>query len=132
MTPYPVSLVYGATKAGFHSYTQSLRVRLQDTPVRVFELLAPSAKTPLIEQFIADMKESSLKESNQVRRSATACGSGLYQTHAVPVQSIHAAITVLLLFPQTFFLGNLLNAAGFLLLSLALIWLKHPWLTNSR
>ncbi|MBC8085504.1 MAG: hypothetical protein H7Z21_20080 [Hymenobacter sp.] len=58
------------------------------------------------------------------------------------------AVAALLLFPQTFFLGNLLNAAGFLLLAalalrtgnlrlaatelavlllpLALIWLKHP------
>ena len=58
------------------------------------------------------------------------------------------AVAGLLLFPQTFFLGNLLNAAGFLLLlalalrtgnlrlaatglaimllPLALIWLKHP------
>ena len=58
------------------------------------------------------------------------------------------AVAGLLLFPQTFFLGNLLNAAGFLLLAglalrtgnlrlaatelailllpLVLIWLKHP------
>ena len=58
------------------------------------------------------------------------------------------AATALLLFPHTFFLGNLLHAAGFLLLAalslrtgnlrlaatelailllpLALIWLKHP------
>lgn len=58
------------------------------------------------------------------------------------------AVAALLLFPQTFFLGNLLSAAGFLLLAalalrtgnlrlaateltvlllpLALIWLKHP------
>lgn len=64
LTPYPVSPVYGATKAGLRSYTQSLRVQLQETPVKVFELVAPSAKTPLIEQFTADMKESSLKESD--------------------------------------------------------------------
>lgn len=58
------------------------------------------------------------------------------------------AVAALLLFPQTFLLGNLLNAAGFLLLAalalhagnlrlaatelavlllpLALIWLRHP------
>lgn len=64
LTPYPVSPVYGATKAGLRSYTQSLRVQLQNTPVRVFELVAPSAKTPLIEQFTADMKESGIKESD--------------------------------------------------------------------
>ncbi len=64
LTPYPVSPVYGATKAGLHSYTQSLRVQLRDTPVKVFELLAPSAKTPLIEQFNADFKGSGVKESD--------------------------------------------------------------------
>ena len=64
LTPYPVSPVYGASKAGLHSYTQSLRVQLQDTPVRVFELLAPSAKTPLIDQFAADFKGSGVKESD--------------------------------------------------------------------
>lgn len=56
--------IYGASKSGLHSYTQSLRVQLQDTPVRVFELLAPSAKTPLIDQFAADFKDSGAKESD--------------------------------------------------------------------
>lgn len=64
LTPYPVSPVYGATKAGLRSYTQSLRVQLQGTPVKVFELVAPSAKTPLIEQFTADIKNSTIKESD--------------------------------------------------------------------
>ena len=48
---FPVSPVYGATKAGLRSYTQSLRVQLQFTNIKVFELLAPAARTPLIEQF---------------------------------------------------------------------------------
>ena len=64
LTPYPVSPVYGATKAGLHSYTQSLRVQLQGTSVKVFELLAPSAKTPLVDQFAADFKNSGVKESD--------------------------------------------------------------------
>ena len=64
LTPYPVSPVYGAAKAGLHSYTQSLRVQLQGTTVNVFELLAPSAKTPLIDQFAADFKNSGVKESD--------------------------------------------------------------------
>ena len=64
LTPYPVSPVYGASRAGLRSYTQSLRVQLKDTPVKVFELLAPSAKTPLIDQFAADFKGSGVKESD--------------------------------------------------------------------
>ena len=66
LTPYPVSPVYGATKAGLRSYTQSLRVQLHGTRVQVFELVAPSAKTPLIEQFTADLKESDLMAPDQV------------------------------------------------------------------
>ena len=64
LTPYPVSPVYGASKAGLRSYTQSLRVQLQNSPVRVFDLVAPSAKTPLAEQFANDFKDSGVKESD--------------------------------------------------------------------
>ena len=64
LSPYPVSPVYGATKAGLRSYTQSLRVQLQATNVKVFELVAPSAKTPLFDQFRPDMAGSGIKESD--------------------------------------------------------------------
>ena len=64
LTPYPVSPVYGATKAGLRSYTQSLRVQLQATNVKVFELVAPSASTPLFDQFRPDMAGSGVKESD--------------------------------------------------------------------
>ena len=49
--PFPVSPVYGASKAGLRSYTQSLRVQLKNTVVKVFELVAPAAKTPLTDNF---------------------------------------------------------------------------------
>ena len=50
LTPFPLTPVYGATKSGLRSYTKSLRVQLQHTPVRVFELVAPAAKTPLADR----------------------------------------------------------------------------------
>lgn len=50
--PFPVSPIYGASKAGLHSYTQALRVQLQNTNVRVFELAAPAANTPLNTKFL--------------------------------------------------------------------------------
>jgi uncharacterized oxidoreductase len=51
LVPFPVSPVYSAAKAGVHAYTQALRAQLQGTAVQVFELLAPAAQTPLIDQF---------------------------------------------------------------------------------
>lgn len=51
LVPFPISPVYGASKAGLHSYTQSLRVQLKNTNIRVFELLAPGANTPLNDKF---------------------------------------------------------------------------------
>ncbi len=45
--PLPMSPIYCATKAGLHSYTQSLRVQLKRTNIRVFELAPPGTDTPL-------------------------------------------------------------------------------------
>lgn len=36
---------YSASKAALHSYTQSLRLTVQDTPVKVFELMPPLVNT---------------------------------------------------------------------------------------
>jgi uncharacterized oxidoreductase len=52
-TPFPISPIYGATKAGVHSFTQSLRVQLKRTNIKVFELAPPSTKTQLHDAFDA-------------------------------------------------------------------------------
>jgi short-subunit dehydrogenase involved in D-alanine esterification of teichoic acids len=36
--PLPISPVYCATKAGLHSFTESLRAQLKNTKVKVFDL----------------------------------------------------------------------------------------------
>jgi uncharacterized oxidoreductase len=56
--PLPVAPVYCAAKAGLHSYSQSLRVQLRNTPVKVFELAPPMTQTPL---FAKDMPASDVK-----------------------------------------------------------------------
>lgn len=49
--PLPISPVYCAAKAGIHSFTQSLRVQLKHTRVKVFELAPPLTDTPLVGSF---------------------------------------------------------------------------------
>jgi uncharacterized oxidoreductase len=46
--PLPTCPVYCATKAGLHSFTQSLRVQLKNTRVQVFELAPPATETELL------------------------------------------------------------------------------------
>jgi uncharacterized oxidoreductase len=48
--PLPLTPTYAATKAAIHSYTESLRVQLAGTPVRVFELAPPAVQTALMNQ----------------------------------------------------------------------------------
>jgi uncharacterized oxidoreductase len=59
--PLPVSPVYCATKAGLHSFTQSLRVQLHNSNVKVFELAPPATQTELLGDFNSeDMKGISI------------------------------------------------------------------------
>src|SRR5260370_29298989 len=45
--PLPISPVYCATKAGMHSFTESLLVQLKNTKVKVFDLAPPATHTQL-------------------------------------------------------------------------------------
>jgi uncharacterized oxidoreductase len=49
--PFPLSPIYSASKSGLHAYTQTLRLQLKKTRVKVFELLPPSTQTPLLDKF---------------------------------------------------------------------------------
>ena len=48
--PLPITPTYSATKAALHSFTESLRVQLADTPVQVIELVPPAVRTTLMGQ----------------------------------------------------------------------------------
>ena len=45
--PYTIAPIYSAAKAGAHAYTKILRLQLQNTHVKVFEVLPPGVKTNL-------------------------------------------------------------------------------------
>lgn len=45
--PYSSAPVYSAAKAGVRAYTQALRLQLEDTDVKVFELIPPGVHTNL-------------------------------------------------------------------------------------
>ncbi len=49
--PLPILPIYCATKAGIHSFTQSLRMQLQGTRVTVVELAPPLTRTHLLDIF---------------------------------------------------------------------------------
>lgn len=50
--PLPIAPIYCAAKAGLHSFTQSLRVQLKNTRIRVFELAPPMTRTSLFSRDI--------------------------------------------------------------------------------
>jgi len=60
--PFPISPIYGATKAGIHSFTQSLRIQLKQTSVKVFEVAPPLTNTPLNEKFKTNISEGSMMD----------------------------------------------------------------------
>ncbi len=65
--PLPISPVYCATKAGLHSFTESLRVQLKNTKVRVFDLAPPAIQTELLGDFdVEDMKGASIMKVEEM------------------------------------------------------------------
>jgi short-subunit dehydrogenase involved in D-alanine esterification of teichoic acids len=48
--PLPATPTYSATKAAVHSFTQSLRVQLEDSSIEVIELAPPGVRTALLGQ----------------------------------------------------------------------------------
>ena len=75
--PFANSPIYSASKAALHSFTQSLRIQLKDTNIKVFEIAPSVTKTQMIDSFseeelkkmkimtTATLVENSLKEINK-------------------------------------------------------------------
>ncbi|UZJ54853.1 hypothetical protein CBS101457_004173 [Exobasidium rhododendri] len=70
--PFPICPIYGASKAGLHSFSESLRVQLQNTSVRVIEVAPPQTKTELTKSF-SDDSSSGAPEMSVVDLATAAC-----------------------------------------------------------
>ncbi len=77
--PLPSAPIYCATKAGIHSYTQSLRVQLHHTNVKVFELAPPPTSTPLMDAFGSDAYSRRSRGVMRVDKLVRAAMKGLEQ-----------------------------------------------------
>jgi uncharacterized oxidoreductase len=70
--PSPIAPIYGATKAAVHSFTQSLRVQLKNTKIKVFELAPPPVDTPLNYKFVEELKGARLMNVEKLVDTAIA------------------------------------------------------------
>jgi uncharacterized oxidoreductase len=79
--PFPISPVYSATKAGVHFYTQTLRIQLKNTNIKVFELLPPLTNTDLQNAFSPeDMKGTVAMDTDKmVQVAIKAFGNNLFE-----------------------------------------------------
>jgi uncharacterized oxidoreductase len=67
---YSAAPIYSATKAGVRAYTQSLRLQLQGTSVKVFEMIPPGVKTKLQEDWVKQPNESMMMNADDMVKIA--------------------------------------------------------------
>jgi uncharacterized oxidoreductase len=60
--PYSVAPVYSASKAGVRAYTQSLRLQLKGTSVKVFEMIPPGINTNLQKDWVLPTNASMMMD----------------------------------------------------------------------
>ena len=90
--PMAYSPIYCASKAALHSFTQSLRIQLKDTNIKVFEIAPSLTKTAMVDSFNEkeqkDMKiittktvvDTAIKEINKGKQEI-----GVGQTNALKI-----------------------------------------------
>ena len=104
LVPFPISPIYGASKSGLHSYTISLRIQLKNSNIKVFELLAPAAKTPLNDKFEGDVDSKSLMDTDKLIAVAI---KGLQKDQFEIYPGVAKALKIMSRFAPTFILKQL-------------------------
>jgi uncharacterized oxidoreductase len=66
LVPFPLAPIYSATKSGLRAYTRALRVQLKKDHIKVFELVAPGAHTPLNDKFLGDVNPRIFMQPNKL------------------------------------------------------------------
>lgn len=66
--PYSIAPIYSATKAGVRAYTQALRLQLEDTNVKVFEMIPPGVKTNLQNDWAVQPNPSMMMDVDKMVR----------------------------------------------------------------
>ncbi|GGD52743.1 oxidoreductase [Emticicia aquatilis] len=64
--PYSIAPIYSATKAGVRAYTQALRLQLEETNVKVFEMIPPGVKTNLQNDWAVQPNPSMMMEVDKM------------------------------------------------------------------
>jgi len=67
---YSAAPIYSATKAGVRAYTQALRLQLEDTNVKVFEMIPPGVKTKLQDDWVKKPNERMMMNADDMVRTA--------------------------------------------------------------
>lgn len=67
---YSAAPIYSATKAGVRAYTQALRLQLEDTNVKVFEMIPPGVKTNLQNDWAVQPDPGMMMEADEMVRVA--------------------------------------------------------------
>ncbi len=70
--PLTAAPVYSGTKAGLHSWTRSLRYQLQETTVKVFEVMPPLVETEMVADFEGQKKMDANKLAEEVLKGIKA------------------------------------------------------------
>jgi uncharacterized oxidoreductase len=64
--PYTVAPIYSASKAGLHAYTKALRLQLENTPVKVFEVIPPGVNTNLHHDWVMQPNPSMMMDVDKL------------------------------------------------------------------
>jgi uncharacterized oxidoreductase len=64
--PYSIAPIYSASKAGVRAYTKALRLQLEDTGVKVFEMIPPGVTTNLQNDWVLPPNPSMMMEVDKM------------------------------------------------------------------